>query len=122
MMSMTPLIPWRLDDAPLSRAAIDEIRDALLDEVRIQRQIMVEADAGIDSVAGQDVDDAGGAVEVYARARARALAVTADLEAALARIERGTYGSCEDCGTAIPAIRLEAIPYARTCVQCPVVR
>jgi len=38
--------------------------------------------------------------------------------AALDRIDRGTYGSCENCGTAIPAERLDALPYARHCVRC----
>lgn len=36
--------------------------------------------------------------------------------AALARIEEGTYGACDVCGTAISAERLEANPAASTCV------
>jgi DnaK suppressor protein len=38
--------------------------------------------------------------------------------AALERIENGTYGRCENCNTAIPAERLDAIPYTRYCVGC----
>ncbi|HZZ71453.1 MAG TPA: TraR/DksA C4-type zinc finger protein [Pirellulales bacterium] len=38
--------------------------------------------------------------------------------AALARVEAGTYGVCPICGGAIPTERLEAIPYATTCVEC----
>jgi RNA polymerase-binding transcription factor DksA len=34
------------------------------------------------------------------------------------RIEAGTYGVCEDCGKRIRRERLDAIPYARYCVQC----
>ncbi|MEW6741978.1 MAG: TraR/DksA C4-type zinc finger protein [Planctomycetota bacterium] len=37
---------------------------------------------------------------------------------ALARIEKGTYGACEECRAPIPLARLEAIPYARFCVEC----
>lgn len=37
---------------------------------------------------------------------------------ALARIDDGTYGICEVCGTRIPKKRLEAIPYASKCVKC----
>src|SRR5262245_13049015 len=35
--------------------------------------------------------------------------------AALDRIDRGTFGRCEACGRAIPAERLDALPYARHC-------
>jgi len=42
----------------------------------------------------------------------------AEVDAALARIEAGTYGGCERCGRPIAAERLEARPSARTCVSC----
>lgn len=41
-----------------------------------------------------------------------------DVEAALQRIEDGTYGQCQDCGNEIPFARLEVIPAARYCVTC----
>jgi RNA polymerase-binding transcription factor DksA len=37
---------------------------------------------------------------------------------ALGRIEAGTYGRCERCGTAIIPERLEAVPYSRYCTPC----
>jgi DnaK suppressor protein len=40
------------------------------------------------------------------------------IEAALERIEEGTYGLCEECGVRIPKTRLNAIPYATLCVKC----
>ncbi len=40
------------------------------------------------------------------------------LEAALRRIEKGTYGICEDCGEKIPPRRLEAFLAARLCIKC----
>jgi DnaK suppressor protein len=40
------------------------------------------------------------------------------IEAALERIEEGTYGQCEECGAKIPKTRLNAIPYATMCVKC----
>ena len=45
----------------------------------------------------------------------------AELEAidiALARIETGDYGRCEDCGDLIPLERLRALPTTTTCVPC----
>ncbi|HVK13978.1 MAG TPA: TraR/DksA C4-type zinc finger protein [Gemmataceae bacterium] len=41
-----------------------------------------------------------------------------EAKAALARIDSGTFGACEWCGRAIPATRLDAIPYARRCARC----
>ncbi len=40
------------------------------------------------------------------------------IEAALDRVEEGTYGQCEECGAKIPKTRLNAIPYALMCVKC----
>ena len=42
----------------------------------------------------------------------------AAVEAALARIEAGTYGECTDCGAHITAARLHATPEAARCVHC----
>ena len=41
----------------------------------------------------------------------------ADVEAALAKLKRGTYGICEMTGEPIPAARLEAVPHARLSLQ-----
>ena len=37
---------------------------------------------------------------------------------ALDRIERGTFGRCENCGRDISRERLEALPYAHYCIRC----
>ncbi|MDR2399037.1 MAG: TraR/DksA family transcriptional regulator [Endomicrobium sp.] len=37
---------------------------------------------------------------------------------ALAKIEKGIYGTCECCGKAIPLERLKAIPWTRYCIKC----
>ena len=44
--------------------------------------------------------------------------VLAAIEAALDRIQAGTYGTCEKCGQPIAEERLEAIPYATLCIDC----
>lgn len=41
-----------------------------------------------------------------------------NIQGALARIEKGTYGLCERCGNEIPPERLEAIPAAKLCMAC----
>ena len=40
------------------------------------------------------------------------------IEAALERIEAGSYGRCEKCRAKIPEARLDAIPFAALCVKC----
>ena len=44
--------------------------------------------------------------------------VLAEIDAALRRIEDGTFGRCERCGREIDEARLEAIPYATKCIEC----
>ena len=41
-----------------------------------------------------------------------------EVEAALAKLDGGNYGVCEDCGTQIPPARLEAKPAAKYCIDC----
>ena len=41
-----------------------------------------------------------------------------EVENALRRVSRGTYGTCEMCSAEIPANRLKAIPWARFCLAC----
>jgi DnaK suppressor protein len=40
------------------------------------------------------------------------------IDRALAKLEDGTYGTCESCGRPIPEKRLEAMPDSVTCVEC----
>ena len=41
-----------------------------------------------------------------------------EIDAALERIEQGTFGRCEECGKDLSKERLEALPYARHCIEC----
>jgi phage/conjugal plasmid C-4 type zinc finger TraR family protein len=80
-----------------------------------------------DEQAGQDIGDEDGfgegdtlsverdrLVVVASEAQAR----IAEIDAALSRVEAGTYGICESCGNPIPEARLEAVPEATLCVAC----
>jgi len=40
------------------------------------------------------------------------------VESALKRFERGSYGLCEKCGAEIDPARLEALPSATLCLHC----
>jgi RNA polymerase-binding protein DksA len=45
-------------------------------------------------------------------------AVLGAIDAALARIDAGTYGKCQGCGGDIAPERLEAIPWTTRCIDC----
>jgi DnaK suppressor protein len=43
--------------------------------------------------------------------------ILSEVDAALARIEQGTYGTCAVCGEPISEERLAAVPYATLCLR-----
>jgi DnaK suppressor protein len=71
-----------------------------------------------------DEHDPEGATIAYERSQLDALTQQARkhlaaIDAALARLAAGTYGTCDVCKQPIPAERLTARPTAQTCVACP---
>ncbi len=49
---------------------------------------------------------------------AQARFAVAEIDRALAKVDAGNYGLCEQCGQPIPQARLKALPYAALCVAC----
>ncbi|HEV3400795.1 MAG TPA: TraR/DksA C4-type zinc finger protein [Acidimicrobiales bacterium] len=49
---------------------------------------------------------------------AQALSAVEEIDRALAKLDAGSYGTCEGCGQPIPKARLKALPYATLCVGC----
>jgi RNA polymerase-binding transcription factor DksA len=41
-----------------------------------------------------------------------------EINRALERIDKGTFGRCETCQNAIPRQRLDVLPYTRHCIDC----
>lgn len=50
--------------------------------------------------------------------RDRAIQHLAQVDAALARLDRGAFGQCVRCGREIAPARLEALPWAAHCIEC----
>jgi len=100
----------------------------LLEEQReaLRRQLLdMGADPDADSLEGMDFDFGFADSAQSTAERNKVLAVVErlrenlhDVDLALSKIEKGTYGICERCGNPISPERLEAIPYARLCVSC----
>jgi DnaK suppressor protein len=40
------------------------------------------------------------------------------IDRALSRLRQGTYGVCEGCGSKIPVLRLNALPFSTLCIAC----
>ncbi|WP_374987016.1 hypothetical protein [Streptomyces fradiae] len=74
------------------------------------------------SGAGEPWDGAAARREVRAELTASARMVLHDVEAALERMDRGGYGTCELCRHPIELRRLTIVPQARYCGRCHRVR
>ncbi len=104
---------------------LESLRSALeAEKASVERQLADHGAATNGDVA-VDVDE-GFADSAHATAeRSQELALIEQLQehrrevdSALARIDGGTYGKCENCGQDIPFERLEARPTATLCVDC----
>jgi RNA polymerase-binding transcription factor DksA len=72
------------------------------------------------AVASPGEDYAGISRDLAVTRLAAARHAVDDIRAALQRMESGTYGICEQCGSVIAAERLRARPTARRCANCQV--
>ena len=96
-------------------------RDALLAQIDAQRGGPISrADAASDALDKSEDDN----VQIQT-GRDIAFAIneheTAELlaiDASLLRIKEGVYGLCVDCGTHIPAARMDAAPHTLRCLAC----
>ncbi len=91
------------------RSQLETERDHLLEQAGVSLADFENVDPE-DPTMGRDA--------VTANLKAMTVHTLDEIGAALARIDAGTYGTCEGCDTAIPAERLEFIPATRYCVGC----
>ena len=121
-------LPVRQGEKRWTESEIAEIRDQLAAEAAALRAEIDRAETDIAIRLGDAVGDAGeDQADVGAKTfeREHELALThnarellAQTEHALARIDTGTYGTCESCGEPIGKERLQAFPRAVLCVSC----
>ncbi|MEU0203474.1 MULTISPECIES: TraR/DksA C4-type zinc finger protein [unclassified Streptomyces] len=95
-----------------------------LTEQRLFRQEQLQQLAGAVPSRTDDVrrHDAASQVEVHVKLAAAARMVLADVEAALRRMDEGSYGACRLCRGPIARERLMIVPQARYCARCQHVR
>lgn len=111
----------------MDQTNIDNFRQRLVSERGDLESQLV--DMGMDPATGQpngvDFDhsfaDSGQNTEEKARVLAIAeglIEIKREVDAAIEKIEGGTFGTCESCGKHIGDERLDARPYARLCMDC----
>lgn len=103
------------DLAPLRKKLLEE-RDKLLKAVRDKQERDIEV--------GQDVgDEADQATSSQEKEMLFELSdnervMLDQIEGSLRKMEKGAYGLCESCQKPIAKARIQAVPYARYCIQC----
>jgi len=120
----TPVVvddPWTQAELAAIRAELEAEIDRLRGEIVTAETDLADRLRDGGDGAGDDQADAG--TKTFEREHEMSLANNArDLlvqtEHALARIEAGTYGRCENCGNPIGKLRLQANPRATLCVTC----
>jgi DnaK suppressor protein len=92
-----------------------EMRDDLIKTVRTQQ---LEESAEPDT--GDDADKASQSIEkeLLFELSDNERTTLDHIEAALRKIDKGSYGTCESCRKPIPKPRLDALPFARYCIGC----
>ena len=118
----------REDEDPWTKVELNEVRSELRDEVKRLRDELDMAEHEIDDMlrdsgdgAGDDAADAGS--KTFEREHEMSLAnntrdMLVQAERALARIDNGSYGICENCGNPIGKARLQVFPRATLCMTC----
>jgi DnaK suppressor protein len=76
-------------------------------------EVSFEGDAGF-SDRSHNTEERGRVIAVVRALRSN----LHDVDRALAKMDAGTYGTCERCGRAIAEERLDAIPWAILCIDC----
>jgi DnaK suppressor protein len=110
-------------DSTAARTRLDEERQRL-EETRRAAQDLVAGNTedAVQELSTYDQHLADQGTETFERERdssvlQRVEAQLAEVDSALARIDAGTYGTCELCGKPIGEERLEAMPAARYCLD-----
>jgi len=109
--------PTKKDNSDKVKKRLQAKRDELVADLAKNRQV---SDETVDESA-QDMADR--ASSSYTKEFAYSLSehdrkILLLIDGALARIDVGTYGVCVHCNAPVQEKRLEAVPWARHCLDC----
>lgn len=92
---------------------IKEIEDSLGQSLTEDQQRRLESARDVGDQALMDLERELGISLMEMRNRRRQ-----SIDEALTRLHEGTYGICAECGVEISEKRLQAVPFAKSCVEC----
>ncbi|CAN5609799.1 hypothetical protein BH24ACT14_BH24ACT14_05560 [soil metagenome] len=109
-------------DADKARALLTEERERLRSTLEAVEANVAAQNESVAELANYDQHPADAASDTFERSKDQAIGDSveislAEVDAALQRIDEGTYGLCKVDGKPIPDERLEAVPATRYCVQ-----
>jgi RNA polymerase-binding transcription factor len=117
-----------MEMANLTAKQIEKLKQTLLERQRVLTQEVSDqraqtAEEGNEDAIGGPGDAGDESVmrmqtDLHLQEAGRDLEELRDIDAALTRIEDGSYGQCDECGSEISYARLEAQPTALRCVEC----
>lgn len=115
----------------LAQSTLDKFREELVAERSRLVEVVEEHERALEEsleseAASERIPDPatgeGGTLsfeyEMERQLDATTLAHVQQIDVALERLDSGTYGDCEECGSAIPIERLRALPHSTRCVSC----
>ncbi len=111
--------PYGKKELNTMRQRLVEIRQRIQGNMEVMGREALQAD-DTDTDADNVADHGSDAFERYMSIELmqNEAATLRQIEGALERMAEGRYGLCEECGEAIVFARLEALPFATTCVPC----
>jgi RNA polymerase-binding transcription factor DksA len=108
----------QFESSPLTAHELTTLRVRLTEALADHRRNFEHNEALATSLTRDNDDDVARDRETARVAADLAREAIADIEHALERLERDSYGTCEACQRPLPFDRLDAIPQARHCVSC----
>ena len=117
-----PLAKKPAENEALSKKELADISASLL-EMKIDIAKNVEDKKNLDMTepdGGDTIDQATQSLdkEILFELSDNERKILRDIEAALRKMEKGTYGVCEHCKNIISKKRIKAMPSARYCMDC----
>jgi DnaK suppressor protein len=91
----------------------DALRKALAGDLSLLKELREQSSGDVVDAALDSAQD-----EISSQLAEVESRELAHIENALEQMREGRYGVCEGCDTNIPLARLQALPYATTCIQC----
>lgn len=107
-------MPLKIADTQTLKANLEaKLKELLARSAEIETDLGSPGDSdwGENAIAAED-DEALKGMETVTQREIH------EVKLAIHRIESGTYGTCSDCGKKISKQRLDALPFANTCIDC----